>query len=1011
MAKGVTYADAVKLLGDGDSRIVAALDRLAGGILLAAAASGVGFVLSLFDPKAELARLSRELVNGMRLGGRKRADRSERLAAAHAVLVMAAYFETLNEVQLPFDIRELELTAADQRELASSALNASIVPPAPHRPYEMTLTVVNELYQYMSAAVSMFVEGLSVWDSLDATRRDRFMKTVNTELPGRAVTRYEELFRRLATEFPEVAFWSNQVDHQATRAEIRSLGVGLAGVERVLAGIATGQYPDERRLLVARAHRSALGHSILQWPHTPAGVTLPALGDAYVNPDFRVPQSAAMAELSDESTWKDEPVRSDFQEFLLGHLTSPQAFEAPLLILGQPGSGKSVLTQVIAARLPPSEFLVVRVVLRQVPADADLQDQIELAVRWSTGENLTWPELVRGAGDALPVVMLDGFDELLQTTGVSQSDYLERVANFQRREADLGRPVVVLVTSRTAVADRARPVPGLVAVRLEPFSESQVGQWLDVWNAANLEALQARGWSPLPASVALEYPDLAAQPLLLLLLALYDADGNPLQRNDVALGQAELYERLLTRFVERELRKTDPGLSAPQQARAVDQELLRLSVVALAMFNRRRQWVSESDLDADLAVLFGPPPNRADPGHRAALTAAELAIGKFFFIHQAQAIRDDQRLRTYEFLHATFGEYLIGRLISKELDDLVAAAGLNTSRTRSAPVDDAFLHALLSFAPLTMRDTTVLFLAERLLALPDERRDALRDLLLPLFHRSQEARHPSDFDAYQPYAVSVPGRHAAYSVNLMLILVLTAGRVTVGELFPDQPDPVLEWRSAALLWRSQLPVEGWYRLVHLVTVSRGWGDNGRTVSLSLRDRSDPVFDPYWSYGIPADNAYRESATFGFVQNEDVSLRLQSSFLCDTDDDTLAHALEPFARHLPRAVSTFFDFRQGRTVSAAHALINLWLASGTRDHEPIVEAHTICLEFAINGFAPYDVGPRRVFRQQYFHQLAADRAWLPADWLRDAVDRLKRATEADSKEAGDLLQIATRYRLI
>ena len=124
-------------------------------------------------------------------------------------------------------------------------------------------------------------------------------------------------------------------------------------------------------------------------------------------------------------------------------------------MLGQPGSGKSVLTQVLAARLPPEQFLVVRVVLREVAADADLQTQIEHAIRSATGDNLAWPDLARSAGDALPAVLLDGFDELLQATGVSQTDYLKKVAAFQAREADQGRPVAVVVNSRTAVADRA----------------------------------------------------------------------------------------------------------------------------------------------------------------------------------------------------------------------------------------------------------------------------------------------------------------------------------------------------------------------------------------------------------------------------------------------------------------------------------------------------------------------------------------------------------------------------
>ena len=96
-----------------------------------------------------------------------------------------------------------------------------------------------------------------------------------------------------------------------------------------------------------------------------------------------------------------------------------------------------MLTQMLAARLPADKFLVVRVVLREVTADADLQTQIEDAIRLATGESLTWPDLARSAGGALPVVLLDGFDELLQATGVSQTDYLRKAAEFQTREAGL----------------------------------------------------------------------------------------------------------------------------------------------------------------------------------------------------------------------------------------------------------------------------------------------------------------------------------------------------------------------------------------------------------------------------------------------------------------------------------------------------------------------------------------------------------------------------------------------
>ena len=68
-----------------------------------------------------------------------------------------------------------------------------------------------------------------------------------------------------------------------------------------------------------------------------------------------------------------------------------------------------------------------------------------------------------------------------------------------------------------------------------------------------------------------------------------------------------MYERLLTSFAEREIRKSGADLPDGQFENAVEQELLRLSVVAFAMFSRGRQWVSDAELDADLPALLGPP--------------------------------------------------------------------------------------------------------------------------------------------------------------------------------------------------------------------------------------------------------------------------------------------------------------------------------------------------------------------------------------------------------------------
>src|SRR6266496_648334 len=175
---------------------------------------------------------------------------------------------------------------------------------------------------------------------------------------------------------------------------------------------------------------------------------------------------------------------------------------------------------------------------------------------------------------------------------------------FQEREFANNRPCVLTVTSRTAVADRARvPLNGMVVVRLEPFDEKQISLWLNVWNSWNSEYFRNRNLRELQLSLVLSHGELASQPLLLLMLALYDADGNALEEYASGLGQAQLYERLIARFAERDVRKIYSHLPNDQLKLRVERDLMQLSIAAAAMFNRSRQWVTEDELNADLAAL------------------------------------------------------------------------------------------------------------------------------------------------------------------------------------------------------------------------------------------------------------------------------------------------------------------------------------------------------------------------------------------------------------------------
>ncbi|MCI4061934.1 hypothetical protein MRQ36_04875 [Micromonospora sp. R77] len=999
MPDTLSYADAVRLLGGKQSGFIERFEKLTTMV-------PVPPLFGLLDVKG-FARLGQDLLQTVseKRSGLSRYRRTQRLEAAHAVIAVTAFFEALGEADLPFDLGEMRIIKAEQLSLAGAGpvdpstltdafFSAAAPVPGPHLPYSALRAALIAFYQDLAGRLLHFLEGLQMWAALPLSQRRKI--TELSPIPEAAAARHRDLLTQLAVDFPEVSLWLGLHEHEATRAQVRSLSLGLAELHRALADLSTGRPPDERRAALAAAYTAELRRPILSSGDVPAGLIVPTLGEAYVPPLCRIAQLGPEARPADETWWDGQPVRDDLWESLVVHLTSPGAIRAPLLVLGQPGSGKSVLTRVVAAQLPAADFLVVRVVLRDVYAAGDLQDQIEQAIRNDTGERLDWPALARSAGDALPVVLLDGFDELLQATGVSQTDYLRRVATFQRREADQGRPVAVLVTSRSSVADRAQPPPGAVAVRLEPFDDARVETWVRTWNRANLAAFRALHVRPLDCATVLTHRELAEQPLLLLMLALYDAEGNDL-RQAGELRQGELYERLLRRFARREVVKQRDGLPEDELARVIEQELCRLSVVAFAMFNRGAQWVSTAELDADLAALpFGGGTASERGGLRTPLAAAELVLGRFFFVHRSRAATDERWRETYEFLHATFGEYLVARLTAQVVEDLVARDRATSLSWGGEPVDDDLLHALLSYAVLTSRAPVVGFLTERLASQDGARREASTSLLQRLFRMAPHVSRARRFDGYQPTRLTLPGRCAAYSANL-LVLALCVADLSCSALYDDAGAPMYHWRRDALQWRAQLPTEGYLSLLRMVRPTRTWVSGRRELTLSIRpsDQSPPTrSDPRWQFRAVDDPVDTDARYWYAPAGNDVEvLHRTAYFECDPAVEAVLHAVEPFdfllsegvrAGVVPRTeLESFYTFPDGDR-SEARVLLDVALASVSGSG---VTERLRVYERLISTLDSYEEDPeQRPLVALLLERMSCD-SELPAVFVADTLRRL------------------------
>lgn len=820
-----SYADALRILGCKDGRLVKVIG-------LASAAERTGWALAggtrlttnLRDMRDGIVAYGEDVVRRVPelKSGVDRITRTQRLAAAHAAVVVAAYFEALGEAKLPFTLDQLDHgdtishgvpTQERYARLIASLLLERLPTPEPHVPHSETRAAVERAYVRMSEAMAGYVGGLAVWDGLPVDDQLLLPRVLAEGPPAHALRIYDEDYRSLALD-------SHEFGVRSLVTERPQPATALSRVAWLLAELAPPRVGDRPMIHQVRMAANALDRPLLLAGKLPEDVSLPLLGEGYLSPRCRV------AELTLESSpvlrdwWEQQRLLPDAEAFLAGHLTSLRATRAPLLVLGEPGSGKTKLTEVLGARLARSEFLPIRVELRGVRARASVTEQIEQAVAEVLGEEVAYADLVAAGDGAMPVILLDGFDELVQG-GLDRYDYLERVREFQDREAGLGRPVAVIVTSRTVVADRVRFPEGLLALQLQPFDDDQVRQWLDIWDQANRALLARRDLKPLPADAALVHGEMARHPLLLLLLALYDAGGNALQRDHGPLGRARLYEVLLRDYTERE--------TGGARRVAIDQELVLLGAVALSMLARGSQVITDEALNRDLpALCHGGEDDPSDEEER--VDWARKATERFFFV----------RRKGHAFLHSTFGEFLVAWLTMYALRDLDRRRRLAGDEPLAVvqAVDDDLLYAVTSHSCLAERGPTVGFILELLEEVPPAVRARCVDLLAGLLRRALYERPRRHFTGFRPLRHTLTRRLAAYSANLTLLIVAASEEpVRVSQILPG-PDHLERWFSLTHLWKGQLGPEGWTGLVAALSAHRVM--EGGAEDVVLGDGTEPT---------------------------------------------------------------------------------------------------------------------------------------------------------------------------
>jgi class 3 adenylate cyclase len=368
-------------------------------------------------------------------------------------------------------------------------------------------------------------------------------------------------------------------------------------------------------------------------------------------------------------------------------ITLEQALEAPrLVILGEPGSGKTTILKHIAVRLATGrgpelgqadpEQAPLPILLPVAAYAAALRER-DRALTDYLGDHFAardQPGLAPLFQDALErgraIVLLDGLDEVLNVA--ERAQVARRVQEFVRRFGPArggagGNRFVV--TSRIAGYEAAR-LAEFTHVTVLPFRDEDVRRFCDRWclawervtdaSAAGETRAQERARELIRAIDASESVQrLATNPLLLTIIALihYQNVRLPERRVDLYRLAVEALAETWNRARNLDRQAIEPRLGdRPLTTQFV---INVLGPVALWLHETPPGGLMEGrELRAKLAEALRKEGNVS---HRRAL---DLADGFLDLVRQSSGLLQERGVGQYGFSHLTFEEYLAARAIT-----------------------------------------------------------------------------------------------------------------------------------------------------------------------------------------------------------------------------------------------------------------------------------------------------------------------------------------------------------
>ena len=774
--------------------------------------------------------------------------RYEQMQIAQVMLVYAAYFDTISQY-LPNENSEIALLrkeispnglrsylkglekAAQQNAGMHRLLEQGIALPDQTQEFSQYEERLKKFYVALNDEFIKFFEQTKFWEELrndsnvenqESNQWQReFFSDLLQKLPEKAVNTYVRQYFELSREFPDFAIWANQKEHEQIESKI-DIGFQKAAEHlRQLTDASTSPGDRAVRMLThyQKKYANYVTDPIIEYDMNNLfeNIVFPERREIFIPQAFQALSYHHDMQLEREDTWSKSYRGEDIGEYVSSALRHPKYCDQPMLILGLPGAGKTLLCHMLAAQILSAEYFVIIIRLRDTDANGTIIAQVNAQIKQDLGENCTWDDIRYASLDKPILLIFDGYDELLQASGKTYSNYLQNITTFQTDERRIYNLFVrCIVTSRVTLIDKASISQNSQILRLCDFNDMRVQEWCDIWNEKHVQHFATHSMKKFVVPESGKVKELSRQPLLLLMLALYEMNGGHLQEQD-DISRAKLYYQLIMDFVIRERKKDSEFRHTVSEAqkRAVQDDFLHLSIAALGMYNRKKLFIQCGELDADLAFLTQGAATVDDTDERA-LSESDQLIGSFFFIHTSSmpTNRGATKVSAYEFLHNTFGEFLTAYYILNTAFQMIKRQRLDEEGDEAFSWTKALRKKWcvgLAYAPLFTRPVVLNMIHELSdVFLQNSGLDAekVRDVLDTRLHEEFHDIISGEFFSTLQEILNMQGnpyKHpelmvhvAVYSVNLILLRATICGN---GFTFTDGLGSASDWQKLTHIWR------------------------------------------------------------------------------------------------------------------------------------------------------------------------------------------------------------------